>query len=343
MHRFVLGPLDGARRMVYRSLAPVLGPWIRNRDVRVGLHGTSVVLGAFVMAVVVPLPLLLLSPLVLGVPHLMADVRYLVAQPGLARRGLAWGLIAALLLLSAVTLDLRWGLVGAALAPWATPGSAWRRILAGAGLSGLAALGFLLFEPTVVALAHAHNLVAIVLWTGIAVSLDRIGSGGGAARMGPVVLAAGGALLLLTGALDPWLATSFGWGRLGGMALSDHAAQLAPGLSGPWPARWVATFAFGQAVHYGIWLRVLPEDARGRPSPRTFRASWQALRDDLGDGLLAVSLLGFAGIATWATWDLVAARSGYLRLALFHGPLELAVLGAWATQGRAFWTPTPAS
>lgn len=339
VERWVLGPLDGVRTALYRAIVPVLGPWIRSRDVRVALHGASVVAGAFLAAVIAPLLLLLVSPLVLGVPHLMADVRYLVAQPGLARRGVGWAAVGGLLLACAVTVDLRWGLLGAALAPWIVPGPIGRRVGVGAGLGALAATAWWAAAPTTVALAHIHNLVAVVLWLVVAFSLERVGAGGGVARWGVAGLGALGAVALLGGACDGWLAAGFGWASLGGLGLDDHAASLAPGSHGPWPARWVATFAFAQAVHYGIWLRVLPEDARDRPSPRTFRASWRALHQDLGGPLLVGSLAVFCGVAAWATIDLVAARAGYLRLALFHGPMELAILGAWLVQGRSFWRP----
>ena len=79
-------PLDRWRRAMYRAGVPWLGPWIRDRHVRAGLHGPSVVVVSLLLAVVAPLYLLAVGPLVLGVPHLLADVRYLVVRPRLHRR-----------------------------------------------------------------------------------------------------------------------------------------------------------------------------------------------------------------------------------------------------------------
>ena len=62
-----------------------------------------------------------------------------------------------------------------------------------------------------------------------------------------------GAGVLLSGVLDPWLVTGWGPSRI-----ARHARSLAPGLDPVVATRWVVTFACAQAVHYGIWLRVMP-------------------------------------------------------------------------------------
>ncbi len=59
------------------------------------------------------------------------------------------------------------------------------------------------------------------------------------------------------------------------MAAGYHLGQLAPGLAEPWALRLVLLFAFAQAVHYGIWLRLIPEEDRPQPSPRTYAASFR--------------------------------------------------------------------
>ncbi len=98
--------------------------------------------------------------------------------------------------------------------------------------------------------------------------------------------------------------------------------------------RLVLAFAFLQSVHYGVWLRLIPEDDRPRAAPRPWRATWRALVQDFG----VVPLMLFAalalGIAVWGVVDLTQARLGYLRLAVFHGYLELAVGALWLIEGR---------
>ena len=83
-------------------------------------------------------------------------------------------------------------------------------------------------------------------------------------------------------------------------------------------------FAFAQAVHYGVWLRLIPEDDRKQATPRPFIATFRALRQDMGGVVLLVATLLATGLAAWAVFDLAEARMSYLRLALFHGYLELA-------------------
>ncbi|MDS4040717.1 MAG: hypothetical protein RKP20_06020 [Candidatus Competibacter sp.] len=45
--------------------------------------------------------------------------------------------------------------------------------------------------------------------------------------------------------------------------------------------------------------------------------------------------LATVGLAAWASFEPALARSAYLRLALFHGPVELAVVLLWLLEGRA--------
>ncbi|MCB9688718.1 MAG: hypothetical protein H6738_18820 [Alphaproteobacteria bacterium] len=330
-----VAPLDRLRRALYRVLAPWLGPWIRSREVRIGLHGALAVGGSLLLAAIAPLWMLALGPLLLGVPHLVADLRYLVAKPGLHRRSGAW-VVAGLLVASSVTADLRWGLVGAALVPLASSGSLARRALAAAGLGALAFAAFAAPRSTALGLAHAHNVVAVVAWMTLAVALHE-GAGSRAVRWGTTLAFFVGGALILGGALDPVLL--HGPSLPGGPSIRDHLAALAPGMTPPWGHRWVVAFAYAQSVHYGLWLRIVPEEARERPAPRSWEASLRALRTDLGAPVFAAAVLLCVGLAVWGLADLAAAREGYLRLALFHGPLELAVLGLVAAEGRAVLRP----
>lgn len=320
-----LGPLDRVRRALYRVGAPWLGPWIRDREVRIGLNGVLVALTSLALALTVPLWLLALGPLVLGVPHLVADLRYLVARPRLHLRPGAWA-VGGLLVVCGCTADLRWGLAAAALAPLLSRASWGRRLAASLPSLGLLVAVVVAAQGTSAVIAHLHNGIAVVLWWLLASALhDRAGS---VARVAPVLAFAAGSVVILAGA---------GSVSLGAPGL--HLAALAPGVDAPWAERLVVWFAFAQAVHYGLWLRVVPEEARRRPSPRSWGASWTALRRDLGGPLLAAAVLVTGAIALWGALDVFEARLGYLRLALFHGPLELAVLGLVAAEGRQVLRP----
>ena len=328
----LFAPLDLVRRAMYRSLVPWLGAWIRDRDVRIGIHGVSVVIGAFALALVAPLWLLALGPVILGVPHLLADVRYLVVRPGLHRRRAALP-IGLLLALCTVLVDLRWGLLAVALAPLLATGSWRRKLLVTLPFLALFAAAMLSLRETQLALAHVHNLVAVALWVVLGTALHPPSVGGSRARWVTVIPFVVGGAAILMGAADGWIGPALG------PTITEHMRSLAPGLDPTWAVRWVVLFAYAQAVHYGLWLRVMPEVGRTRPAPRSWSASLRALRNDFGDRTLALFVLLTVGVAVWGVFDLVAARTGYLRLALFHGPLELALLGVVAVEGRSVLRP----
>jgi hypothetical protein len=153
----------------------------------------------------------------------------------------------------------------------------------------------------VLAFVHLHNATALALWWALRPRDRR--------ALAVVALVVAGVALLLVGALDPVVAAAGGWQvPLAIPGLDSNAQAYAPGAEVPWAMRVVLSFAFLQAVHYAVWLRLVPEDARPRPAPRPFRASWRALRDDLGRPLLGLALLLALGIAAWGALDLIAAR-----------------------------------
>jgi hypothetical protein len=74
--------LDGLRQLLLARLGAVATPLIRRPELRVALRGSVGCLLALVGSLSLPLWILAVGPLVLGVPHLLADARYLVARPG---------------------------------------------------------------------------------------------------------------------------------------------------------------------------------------------------------------------------------------------------------------------
>ena len=66
---------------------------MRDRGLRVLVLASISVVIAFVGALFAPMLLLALGPIALGVPHLLSDVRYLIARPGLHRRAPFWLLV----------------------------------------------------------------------------------------------------------------------------------------------------------------------------------------------------------------------------------------------------------
>jgi hypothetical protein len=179
-----------------------------------------------------------------------------------------------------------------------------------------------------VVLAHLHNAFAIGVWWTLRERRSRfeilvpatiLGGLAACASLGPMLTSHGatfgnfGAFLSLDTLLD---------------SLAPPAIAERAGLA------WVLVFAFGQSVHYAIWLRLIPEDARRRDAPRSFASSYRALRSELGTAMLLIALGTCALVVSWAAIDLAAARDGYLRLALFHGPLEIGLASLAYSEAR---------
>lgn len=325
--RALLAGSDALRAAVFRRLLPQCPRLFADRARRVAWVGSLSVLLAFGLTVSVPLWLLALGPLLLGVPHLLADLRYLVVVPGLHRR--RWLCVAAGLPLAAVGLGApaAVGLLAVAAAVLCARGDASYKAVA-LGTWVVLSIGALADETLfVVVFLHLHNVVALGLWWFLRPRDGR--------AAGVLLLVAFGSMLLLGGAMDPVVTGFGGWiAPATGIDLAEHAQVLVPVGDPVLAQRGLLCFAFLQAVHYAVWLRLVPEDARARPVPRSFRASWLALRADVGSGPLALAAVLAIGIALLGACDLVAAREGYLRLAAFHSYLEGAVLALLLVERR---------
>lgn len=332
----LIAALDAGRARWLRGLAPLLGPRLgllmRRPDLRVAIGGVFGVLGALLCALLLPLWTLALAPLFLGVPHLLADLRYLVVRPGLHKRARLLLGVGLPLLVTGLGAGMPAGL-GAVLATlFLVPGAAWRRVLGALLVVPLLVWGcFRGFYEQELILAHGHNLVAVVLWW-----LWRPRRG--ALHALPVALFVLAGAALLVGAARP-IAGALDWGGPVALSLEAHADALAPMFEPALATRLVLLFCFAQGVHYSLWLRLIPEDDRDRLAPRSFRGSLTALRAELGAPILVGASLAMLVLLAWAVRDLCAARVGYFRLALFHGYLELCALAMFWVRGAG---PQPA-
>lgn len=324
-----VAPLDVGRTGIYRALSAGLGPaftgLVASRERRVALVGATAVVGSLALTLGAPLTMLVWAPLVLGVPHLLADVRYLVVRPGLHRRGvLALAAGAPLAVVGAVG-DAWIGLLAAVGAVLVARASGMRRGVAVAVLGLLALLAARLPGPSELVLLHLHNLVAGVAWW--------VWRPGRTRAQGAVALGAlAGWVLLATGALDGFV--SRGGPFVAGLDTSGLAAEVAPwvSLSG---YHLLLAWIYAQSLHYGAWLRLVPEDDRPRRTPRPFRATARVLVAELGPWVLGGAIVAWAVVFGWGLLDPLAARAAYLRGALFHGHLEIAALAlAWVERRR---------
>jgi len=320
--------LDGVRAPVLRvaiAHSPRLRRAARSRAYRLELFALVGIGGALLGALLAPTLLFVWGPLVLGVPHLAADVRYLALRPYAALRVRARDLVIAVPLIATVWLPTPTvgglaPLVAIALAP-TRRGGRWLLALLTAG--SLYAVAMSSPVTALYVMVHAHNVIAIAIAGAILVR----GLAGAILVSGAAV----GTALILTGALDPLVHTL----PLDGVCdyvLPDAArAAWAPMVC----ARIGLAFVFLQSVHYAAWLRLVPEAMRPRPGMRGFVGGLRALEVDLTRvGVVAVTILA-AGLILAGAFDARWARATYLSLASFHAYLELAFLGRWLVGASA--------
>jgi hypothetical protein len=324
----ILEVLDGARRAVVRR-AGRLGAFAalrRHRDARLTVVAVVSIAAAFGAAVLATLPLLLLGPLLLGVPHVASDVRYLLVR----RAGQGPSAAARAPMLALLAVSTACTVAGAAPAAMA---AAWAAVLcAGLGAPAgraaraafsalvLAAAALSLVRPAsaTVALAQGHNLVAIAL----AAWMVR-----GKLRAGFVPAAAfvAGAAAIALGACDGWLRHAMAPSALAPGTFADVRAAVVPaGLDPVLACRWVALFAFAQSVHYGAWLRIVPDAERAAARPVSFRRSFQLLQRDLGRRGALVAIVLSLALPVGALLSPEGARRAYVQLSAFHGFIEIA-------------------
>lgn len=297
-----------------------------DREARVAVVASLTVLWACVATLVAPLALLAIGPILLGVPHLLADVRYCVVRTGW-HRDRTLRLAALPILAVAFGADLAIGLAAVGIAVMAARAPVRRRLL------GLALVGMLIVATGFVgrwfdvALLHVHNFVAVGLWLAWRERARRW-------HLVPLALLGMCSLVIVA-----WPAPlGLGWLAPASIPTTHYLGTIAPGLADELALRLVLLFAFMQAVHYGLWLRVVPEEDRDVRTPRTFRASLRALDAEVGPWIVRLTALATLGLAVWAVADLFAARIGYLRFARFHAVLELCVAALVLVESRTIVT-----
>ncbi len=282
--------------------------------------GGSAVIFAALFAVGAPCWTLALGPIVLGVAHLVADLRYLVLRPGLHRAPALVIVTLAGLGLSLLDWGVRGALVAAIAAAALTRGEPLRRAAVVFGAAAAFAFAWAAGPVSDIAFAHVHNLVALVLWWTWRARRPL-------AHLAPVALSAAVVVAVASGALDGLLAAAFAAGPRGtGLDLAALSREVAWEVTPRVARRAVALFAFGQSLHYAVWLRLIPDEARPGGGTRAWRTSWRALRRDVPGWLLGGAFAAGVGIVAMAVVDLADARRRYLQLAFFHGYVELVAL-----------------
>lgn len=304
---------------------------MRDRELRVSVLFSAVVITALVGTLIAPLWLLILGPLVWGVPHVAADIRYLVVRTGFGRRRVLWLLGGVPLLALGLGANLVWGFAGTALVALAARAS-WRRRLLVASIALACGLVLQQLGPASdVVFSHVHNFGAVLFWW---FWRPRQGQ----AHWLPLVLLFAATGLLMSDLGLQVVGSRFEWHALGDSA-DRQLWRLAPGLEPMLGMRLVLLFCFMQSVHYAMWMQMIPDEERQRSTVMTFRASLRDLERDLDRVALGVFAALSLGLIVWASWDMLAAGRGYFRMARFHGHLELMAAVLLILEGRDRLSP----
>jgi hypothetical protein len=167
--------------------------------------GVVSIVSAFAVTGLVPLWSLALGPVVLGVPHLVSDVRYLVVRPGLHRRALLVVSLGAPLMATSLGAPPVVGALAMFPAVLVTSSlrGTWKLAVALVGCAALSWLAWARPYEFQLGFVHGHNLVAVALWWSLSSRTPSM------AWIPALTLL--GAVAIMAGALDPLVTLAGGW------------------------------------------------------------------------------------------------------------------------------------
>jgi hypothetical protein len=167
-------------------------------------------------------------------------------------------------------------------------------------------------------MAQAHNFIAVALALWLVRDKMRL-------PWLPALLFVAGVAAIAVGALDaPLFAALSRAGRATAIFARSVAPPSAPSIV---VVRAIGVFAFAQSVHYGAWLRVVPDGERAGERPIGYRHSLALLGADFGRAT-AIVIVAAVALPLAACFALASVRGAYFTLATFHGYLELAFVAA---------------
>lgn len=327
----LLAPLDALRARLLLALAPRARSLVVARDRRVALLASLLLVTAYLGASVIPIWIVAIGPIAWGIPHIVSDIRYLITRPGYHRRPLILLTMAGGVIAASLGAGVRGALGAAIIALVLSRGPLARRAVGVAIAGALFALAQWAGWYGDMAFVHLHNAAGVALWWSWRPRASRL-------HWLPLALFIAGAALLLGGAAEPILVRAHGLeSPFASVSLGWLAESLSPTWKEPWPLRFVVLYAFAQSAHYLVWLRLIPEDDRKSPTPRSFAQSYRALRADVGAVILWGALVSAVALAVWAIINIGAARDGYIRAAFFHGYIEVIAAAVLFAEGRKLW------
>jgi MYXO-CTERM domain-containing protein len=290
---------------------------------------TPVALG---VAVALPLPVAVLGIATIGAVHVLFELRYVAGRFGdRVPMPLLMGLLGVTTVIAISRLlptgdgPRRVEVVAATVliglvAVWARRRRPQIAAALGGGAVAVGAVSMAFPAAYLVVLSHLHNVVAAAfVWEWASGVTDRQLRRRlrGAQIAWAVVVPA----LILGGAFDRWIADSPA--ALAGVA----STSFAPGslASGPFAARLLTVFAFGQLMHYVTWCGVMPWLGRDEVT-RVGRSPVGPVARGRPFALVAAVMSLVLGVAFAV--DYRSGRSVYGSLASYHVYLELPILAA---------------
>ena len=312
----LLSALDQIRRTLLWRFTPWLRPFIRDRKKRICLIASLGIGVSLLVSLSFPLWQLLLGPILLGVPHVIGDVRYLVLPNKLHQQIWFWLFIGIPFFLYLMTGMTIFATIPILLAAIQTKREKWDAYIV-IFVAILFFISSILWEYHILfLLLHLHNLIGIAIWwfwSKRIYSWEYI----------PLFLCFIGSVLILAFSESNLFAIQY---HPPGLDIVYFKASLAELVSANQQQAVVCLFAFLQSIHYLVWIRLIPEEARKQKTPRGFRKSYLALKADFGTKSLlgtGIVMLFFIG---YAFFEPERARHEYLTLISFHVFLEIAML-----------------
>jgi hypothetical protein len=321
---------------------PLLDRIFRSRTKRLSVIFAASLLVALGLALTAPLWMLLIVPLILGVPHLVASLNFVLrltagrmeerggALP--AKVGACFVAVAAVRLWAPSQgilenvpngVEIVAALAGGVWLAWASRAAAVRAVASAAILVALAAGSLAAPAETLGVLVLAHNFVGFAYWIARApTAQDR------QVALAALALFTAATAAILAGAFDQVLAQRTADILGGGMSDFDTGQTILPGTEREiLLRRAVSAFALGQSLHYFVWLRAIPEQELPHQHPIGFSKSLRFIELNPGRLVLYSAAYGVAALFAYAfIYGWVEARLLYLSAAAFHGYFEIAGL-----------------
>ncbi|MCU1277739.1 MAG: putative rane protein, partial [bacterium] len=195
----------------------------------------------------------------------------------------------------------------------------WARVAIACAIAVAAVAAWRAPRLTLIVLAHLHGLGAVAWFARRAHARGVV--------VWPFVAAvalvlAGGAL----GAFDSlWAPTLWAPRSAAASIVAEAAGSAVDGAGAVLLRRALFLYAFGQALHFAIWLRLVPDVERAAKVPHSFRRALALFDAELGRWARPL-LIACVVAAPLMLVGGGAAREAYFALTYFHVGLEAAAL-----------------